>query len=881
MRSPSPPLPPRRSPASGDQPSGAGYPSPRRGMEGTLTPDFFAEALDAAMALVHADSGELATLDDSRQRLVLRARRTHPMIDPNISGFSSKGPMGAPSRPSQPLTGHETPASIEQQSTELLPGVLLTRMYRPGERLIGFTWQRGEPVIMRGEDCRELPGGTAPADTDAPWHLAVPIRRPGSFLGSPASRPIIGMIAVHNRDPLWSFSPRDVETLMLHADRVAGSMLAAEMTHLHEGQSAMLEMLRGEGSDHDEGLPALYVRVRDLVRQMFPAPSFALVNYQPEENRLAFALAERDDQPVAAAPLALEAAPRWWGAVRAGRAICISAPEDRAAFPEFCVLGWGGDEPVQSLLAAPLMLGKQLLGAIVAGSPNADTYAPETARLLETVGQSAAVLIEHTKLEDARNRSMKQAQSRATQLAVLNDAVMTLNKSLDLGDTLDRLEGQASGLTTRQQVCRVFLLDDAGQALVARATGPRRATPSGQLGSTAAAATEEVRIPLTWRDLGRGLDGQSFLVLTDLDGEWGAPTALGRMLSAGRVREALIIPVVREKKDDSERADDPERADAPPETLGALWVYTPDQRYYVHSEEIGLLMGLAGQAAVAVHNARQYSKLAQAYERQKELDRYKDEFILTVSHEFRTPLTAIDGYVSLISRHGERLEPQKLEGFAGEIRQASNQLASMINMLADANRMASEPMNLTLRPVRLAECVATAGGRQPPEAQDRVHQDVPADLWVSADADRLTMVLSNLLSNALKYSPASQPCTVTARGERREAVAQALERVAERTGQPRPRPLGPAERWVVVSVSDRGEGIGQDDQRKLFQRFVRLSRSLTTPVRGTGLGLWICRQYVEAMGGEIWVESVVRQGSAFRFCLPATAAPATAAPATP
>ncbi|HEV2236292.1 MAG TPA: ATP-binding protein [Ktedonobacterales bacterium] len=872
MRPPSPPLPPRRSPAGGDQPSqpsGANYPSAQRGMEGTLTPDFFAEALDAAMALVHADSGELATLDDTRQRLVLRARRTHPMIDPAISGFSSKGPMGAPSRPSQPLTGHETPASIEQQSTELLPGVLLTRMYRPGERLIGFTWQRGEPVIMRGEDCRELPGGTAPADTDAPWHLAVPIRRPGSFLGSPASRPIIGMIAVHNRDPLWSFSPRDVELLMLHADRVAGSMLAAEMTHLREGQSALLEMLRGEGSDHDEGLPALYVRVRDLVRQMFPAPSFALVNYQPEENRLAFALAERDEQPVAAPPLALEAAPRWWGAVRTGRAICISAPEDRAAFPEFCVLGWGGAEPVQSLLAAPLMLGKQLLGAIVAGSPNADTYAPEAERLMESVGQSAAVLIEHTRLEDARNRSMKQAQSRATQLAVLNDAVMTLNQSLDLGDTLERLEGQASGLTTRQQVCRVFLLDDAGQALVARAT------PGGQPGAAPADAEEEVRIPLDWRDLGKGLEGESFLVLTDLDAEWGAPTALGRMLSAGRVREALIIPVVREK-DEAERSSDPERAEAPPETLGALWVYTPDQRYYVHSEEIGLLMGLAGQAAVAVHNARQYSKLAQAYERQKELDRYKDEFILTVSHEFRTPLTAIDGYVSLISRHGERLEHTKLATFATEIRQASNQLASMINMLADANRMASEPMNLTLRPVRLEECVAMARGRQPPEAVDRVQLDVPADLWVNADADRLTMVLSNLLSNALKYSPTSQACAVNAASEPREALARTLERAAERLGQPRPRPLGPAERWVMVSVSDRGEGISPDDQRKLFQRFVRLSRSLTTPVRGTGLGLWISRRYVEAMGGEIWVESVVRQGSAFRFCLPAApAAPAT------
>jgi signal transduction histidine kinase len=850
MRPPSSSPPPRRSSAGGDPAtSGAHYPSAQRGVDASLTPDFFAEALDAAMALVHADSGELATLDDSRQRLVLRARRTHPMIDPNISGFASKGPMGAPSRPSQPLIGHETPASIEQQSTELLPGVLLTRMYRPGERLIGFTWQRGEPVIMRGEDCRKLPGGTAPADTEAPWHLAVPIHRPGHFLGSPVSRPIIGMIAVHNRDPLWQFSPRDVELLMLHADRVACSMLAVEMTALHEGQSALLEMLRGEGGEqHAEGLPALYVRVRDMVRQMFPAPSFALVNYQPEENRLTFALAERDDQPVAAPPIPLEAAPRWWSVVRTGRAVYISAPEDRAAFPEYCVLGWGGEEPVLSLLAAPLMIGKKLLGAIVVGSPHADTYAPESERLLETVGQSAAVVIEHARLEDARNRSMKLSQAKAAQLAALNDAVLVLNTSLDLDGTLKKLEYQASDLTGHQQVCRVFLLDDTGQALVSRPTGAREG------------AEEEVRIPLSWRDLGQQLTLQPFHVLSDLEAEWGDPTALGRMLRDGRVREALIVPVVR-------AMDATERADSSTETLGALWVHSPNQRYHVHGEEVGLLMGLAGQAAVAVHNARQYRRLEQAYERQKELDRYKDEFILTVSHEFRTPLTAIDGYVSLISRHGERLEPAKLETFAGEIRQASSQLASMINMLADANRMSSEPLPLTLRPTQVAASVAAAHGRLPPEEQTRLKEDIPADLWVNADAERLTQVLSNLIGNALKYSPAGQPCTVSAKTERREALA--------RDGRVPAQAAGAAERWVVVSVSDRGEGISQEDQAKLFQRFVRLPRSLTTSVRGTGLGLWICRQYVEAMGGDIWVESVVRQGSSFRFCLPAIAAPGT------
>jgi signal transduction histidine kinase len=106
---------------------------------------------------------------------------------------------------------------------------------------------------------------------------------------------------------------------------------------------------------------------------------------------------------------------------------------------------------------------------------------------------------------------------------------------------------------------------------------------------------------------------------------------------------------------------------------------------------------------------------------------------------------------------------------------------------------------------------------------------------------------------------------VLAREETRESLARAghLHAAAE----------GAAERWVVISVVDRGEGIPTDDQAQLFQKFVRLKRSLTTSVRGTGLGLWICRQYVDAMGGDIWVESALGEGSTFRFCLPASTAP--------
>lgn len=773
-----------------------------------------------------------------------------------MSGFGARGQVSGPGRQGQSLGGSpavgafDPLAALELQSTDLLPGVLLTRMYRPGERLIGFTWQHGDPVIMRGDECRKLPGGTAPADMEAPWHLAVPIWRPGSFARPRANRQIIGVIAVHNRDPLWSFSPRDVELLTLHADRVACSMEAAELARLNEGQAALLEVLRGpDGSTRE--LAELYPRVRDVVGQFIDAPAFALLLCHSRPDELAFALAERDGHALAPAPLTGVALPRWWTAVRGGRTICVSAPEDRAAYPEYCLLGWGGDEPVQSLLAAPLAVGKSLIGAIVAGSPRSDAYAPEHTRLFETVARSAAIVIENAGLAAETRRSLQHTREKAAQLAALNNAVLTLNASLDLDTTLRALVRQAKGLTSAQ-VCTVFLIDDANESLVARATNLEMRVDPGTSGGNAKAAPtllEDVRIPLSWRDVGAALAHEHYLLMDDLESEWSDASPLGRLLTAERVQVVLVLPVAA-------------RQGSP---LGALAVYTPGQRLHFPAEEIGLLEGLAGQAALAISNARLYQQLERAYEQQKELDRYKDEFILTVSHEFRTPLTAIDGYVTLISRHGEHLPKEKLEQFAQEIRLATNQLAGMIGMLADANRMSTQPLALTLRPVNVLETADAACGQQAPEDQPRVLNSVPPELWVPADQDRLRLVLSNLISNALKYSPHGESCELSAHMENRAVLARA--------GCPHTTVDGAAERWVVVTVRDHGEGISPEDQSRLFQKFVRLSRSLVTSVRGTGLGLWICRQYVEAMGGDIWVESAVGAGSTFGFCLPSTAGP--------
>lgn len=846
--------------------------------------DIFADALDGSMALVRADGGEIAILDDVRQVLVLRARRTRPRLD-----AGTLGSYGAPSRQSQPhqphmshpshpsfpsfparashsapltappsgnlgrmslptpLTGANSGADvstqldeIDGQSTQLLPSTLLTRTYRRGERLIGLCWQLAEPLTMRGEDCRMLPGGSAPSDPDAPWHLAVPILRPGPLNTTATPRTtsdVIGVISVYNRDPLWSFSPRDVELLTLHADRIARALSVANLARQNQSQSDLLKVLGAEVTVSEE--QNVYQRMRDVVRRNFDAPSFAILLCHPRQDAVLFVLAERDWTPITIGWQPAASLPPWWNAVRAGISVRVSTAEERALHAEYCALGWGGDQPVQSLLAAPLTFHNTLLGAIIAGSMRPDVYAPEHETLFTTIASSAAILIQNALLADDTRQFLARTREKERQLSLLNNAVLTLNASLDLNTTVEVLAQQAAHIATAHG-CGVFLLDEVGDSLVARAA---------YLAEESLPLPEEaVHVPAAWQGMDKMLENGQFLALDALESEWQDDTPIGRLLAAWNVTSCLALPLTHNDKG-----------------IGVLLVYVPGQRHLFSSEEIGLLQGLASQAAGAISNAKLYAQLQTAYERQKELDRLKDEFLLTVSHEFRTPVTAIEGYVTLISRHGHKLEQTKLDQFASEIHLATNQLMGMINMLNDANSIDNAPLIITPFPVNVREVAEQALSTQLPEAKARLQLEIPDDLWAMGDAERLTHVFSNLISNALKYSPAHQSCQITARIETRQSLA--------RQGHAHANAEDDTARWVVVGVRDWGDGITKEDQARLFQKFVRLSRSLTTSVRGTGLGLWICRKYIEAMGGDIWVESEFGNGSHFQFSLPVATPP--------
>ncbi|MGO8947120.1 MAG: GAF domain-containing protein [Ktedonobacterales bacterium] len=824
--------------------------------------DFFGDALEGALALVHADGGDIATLDESRQVLVLRARRAHPRIDPapglaggilragqsavySASGAASvpltrrgrvqfgvdpAGTAGIEDLPG-PLDEVSELEEIDVQSTQLLPTAFTTRVYHRGERLIGQCWQRAEPLVMSNEDCRKLPGGAVPADHEAPWHLAVPMFRPESLASLPSGKEIIGVISVYNRDPLWSFSARDVELLQLHAERVTNAMRSEDLARQNQSQTELLNLLELE-EEGRSGSHAVFTRLLGVVRRMIEAPAFAILLYDRGQDMVSFELAERDEEPINLMRMPTSRMPRWWEPVANGRTICVSAPEDRALHPDYCHLGWEEDPPILSLLATPLVFQNVLLGAIVAGSPRSDVYAPEHAQLFSAIGRSAAVVVQNALLADKNRQFIAKTHKKEQQLALLNNAVLTLNASLDVDATVDAIANQASVLT--EAIMSVVLLKD-GEYLVEHAANRRLPEPF--------TSSDMLRIPLSWRHMDSVLKEGQFVLLDNLDADWSDDSAIGRMLAKQKVLSCLVVPLVHNQ-----------------EQLGILAAYTPGMRHHFSSEEIGLLQGMASQGAVAINNALLYRQLQEAYEKLKELDQLKDDFILTVSHEFRTPLTAIEGYVTLISRHGDKLEQAKLDQFAGEIRQATNQLTGMIGRLHDANSLDEELLKLTPYAVEIRAIAEKAISLQSPESKARLRLEMETDFWALADGERLLYVFSNLLGNAIKYSPADAACWITARIEAQESLAK--------LGLPHAQVENASKLWVVIGVRDQGEGIAPEDRPKLFQKFVRLRRSLTTSVRGTGLGLWICKRYLDAMGGDIWVESEFGHGSYFQFSLP-------------
>ncbi len=267
--------------------------------------------------------------------------------------------------------------------------------------------------------------------------------------------------------------------------------------------------------------------------------------------------------------------------------------------------------------------------------------------------------------------------------------------------------------------------------------------------------------------------------------------------------------------------------------------------------------------ATYVRTLRELGDVSVAYERARQLDDLKDQFISHVNHELRSPVMALSGFVELLLLTDESLSGPERRAYLERAKRAGDSLMGLIGNILDMRRL--EQQGDTYLPARvpvaetLQSALALLDPREGGSLERELRVEIPDGLAVTADQVWLRQILTNLLSNALKYS---EPGTAV------EIAATVAVEPEAQTRRLRRAQKGPD--MVEITIRDHGFGVPPDQIPLLFERFVRLPRDLASSVPGNGLGLHLCRLLAERMDGRIWVESpgVAGEGSTFHLQLP-------------
>ena len=247
--------------------------------------------------------------------------------------------------------------------------------------------------------------------------------------------------------------------------------------------------------------------------------------------------------------------------------------------------------------------------------------------------------------------------------------------------------------------------------------------------------------------------------------------------------------------------------------------------------------------SVFVKDITERKQLEREVAEYEELNKLKSNLLSTVSHELRTPMATIKGYSTMLLDYDKRLRHDEKHQYLRTIDKATDRLTDLVDHLLDMSRLDAGLFRLNIAPVRIDLVVSDLVN----EAQIRLQEYAlrtefkGEPLTLKVDGNRIRQVMDNLLDNASKYSDSGTEIVV---------------RLATKADE------------VEISVSDQGRGIPPEDLERVFDRMYRIERRLSTDPGGMGLGLALCKALVEAHGGRIWVESIVRKGSTFHFTLP-------------
>ncbi len=267
-----------------------------------------------------------------------------------------------------------------------------------------------------------------------------------------------------------------------------------------------------------------------------------------------------------------------------------------------------------------------------------------------------------------------------------------------------------------------------------------------------------------------------------------------------------------------------------------------DQSDDYSTSQLFLFSMLVNQLAATLENSRRYQEVA-------ELDRMKSDFVAIASHELRTPIHNIRGFAKLLL-DGKVQDAETQREFLSIMDEQSDHLARLVNDILDVSRMDAGRVTMRRETVGVDELVREAVAQFKSTAGEKaiaIETILPPHLpAVEGDRERLGQVLTNLVSNAIKFSP--EHSTITVRAEASEDE-------------------------LVIAVQDEGIGIPAEALPRVFDQFYQVANSATRTQGGSGLGLYISKQIAQAHGGRIWAESELGKGSTFSFALPLKVAP--------
>ncbi|PYN42173.1 MAG: histidine kinase [Candidatus Rokuibacteriota bacterium] len=470
----------------------------------------------------------------------------------------------------------------------------------------------------------------------------------------------------------------------------------------------------------------------------------------------------------------------------------------------------------RTILGVPLLRGTEVLGTITIRRSEVRLFTDRQAELLKTFADQAVIAIENVRLFQELEARTHELTRSVGELRALGEVGQAISSTLDLQTVLRTIVARATQLAGVDAGV-IYEYDEQGEVFVPRATERLEAEIVGTLIAAPVRKGEGVT--------GRLAEAQEPIQLSDIL-EAPAESRVRDTLGRAGYRALLAVPLVSEDH-----------------LLGGLTVFRKTPGEFA-PEVIDLLRTFATQSALAIQNARLFREIADKSRQLEVASQHKSEFLANMSHELRTPLNAIIGFSEVLTDRmfGELNEKQ--EEYLKDIYASGTHLLSLINDILDLSKIEAGRMELELTDFDFPTALDSAltlvrerAGRRGIRLESTIDERLGE---VRADERKIRQVVLNLLSNAIKFTP---------EGGRIEVGAV------------------PKDGSVEVSVSDTGVGIAPEDQEAVFEEFRQVGPA-DKKAEGTGLGLTLCRKFIELHGGRIHVKSQVGVGSTFTFMIP-------------